>query len=295
MSSVPALPGVITTYWLNSFSPPSALSICAFALAIVRALLQLVAHAAVGVHPADDEADARHAALDAVVAELLRVLLHPFVELGEALRRLLHDVGVVGERDLAVEHRQHVAVDVRAERVLRRVARHELAGADVVAVRHQQLLVDHRRGAALMHDRDVDVPGRGARLLLRRQLLVDLLRARVARPGAHRAHLHPRVHLLELRAEVVVDVVDHVLVAGADDVQCLRDAPGPASAARRRAAAANSMRIFMGLLPVLRLTKVRRAGTAAARRAEWTTATGAPSAMRSGAWPHTSAPSVRTR
>jgi hypothetical protein len=27
MSSVPALPGVITTYWLNSFNPESALSI----------------------------------------------------------------------------------------------------------------------------------------------------------------------------------------------------------------------------------------------------------------------------
>ena len=33
MSSVPALPGVITTYWLNSLSPPSALSIAAFEFA----------------------------------------------------------------------------------------------------------------------------------------------------------------------------------------------------------------------------------------------------------------------
>ena len=93
-----------------------------FCRRVVRSLLELVAHAAVRRDPAHDEADAGHAAFHAVVAELLRVLLHPLVQLGKRFRRRLHDIGVVGERDLAVEHRQHVAVDVRAERVLCRVA-----------------------------------------------------------------------------------------------------------------------------------------------------------------------------
>jgi hypothetical protein len=76
---------------------------------------------------------------------------------------------------------------------------HSLPGGDLAAVRREQVLLDHRRGAALVHDGDVGVPRGRAGLLLRRQLLVDLLRARVARAGADGAHLDARVQLLEAR------------------------------------------------------------------------------------------------
>jgi hypothetical protein len=186
---------------------------------VERTLLELVRHAAVGRYPAGHEADTGHAALHAVVAELLRVLLDPIVQLGEGARRILHQVGVVGEDDLAVEHRQHVAVDVGAQRVPGRVARHHLARRNVVAIFHEQFLVDHRRRGELVDHRDVDVPLVAARLLLRGELLVDLLRAGIAGAGANRAHLYTRVLRLELRREVVVDVVDHVLVPRRDDVE----------------------------------------------------------------------------
>ena len=78
-------------------------------------------------------------------------------------------------------------------------------------------------GAALVDDRDVGVPGRGAGFLLRGELLVDLLRAGVARTSADRAHLDARILAFEAGPEEVVHVVDHVLVAGGDDVQRLCD------------------------------------------------------------------------
>src|SRR6266571_5034879 len=120
MSSVPALPGVITTYWLKSFRPVSALSIA-----------------------------------DAAVAELLRILLDPVVELRIRLRRGFDQVGVVRKHDLTVEHRQHVTVNVGAESVLGRVPADELSDGDVIAVRHQQLLLDHRRRGELVNNRNV--------------------------------------------------------------------------------------------------------------------------------------------
>jgi hypothetical protein len=118
-----------------------------------------------------------------------------------------------------VEHRDHEAVDVLAERVLRGVAADELVGGDLLAVGGEQVLLHHRGGAALVDHRHVDVPGRGAGLGLRGELLVDLLRAGVARAGAHRLDRDPWVQLLEARREEGVDVVDHVLVAGGDDVE----------------------------------------------------------------------------
>ena len=76
-----------------------------------------------------------------------------------------------------MEHRQHIAIDVGAQRILRGVARNELAGSDVVAIWEQQIFLHHRRRAALMNDGNVDVPSGGAGFLLRGQLLVNFLRA----------------------------------------------------------------------------------------------------------------------
>ena len=137
-----------------------------FLCRVVRAFFKLVAHPAIGSDPTHDEADAGHAALHTVVAELFWILLHPFVQLDKRFRRCLDEIGVVGKSDLAVEHRQHIAVDVRAERVFRGIARHQLAGRDVVAVGHQQLFIDHRRCAALVHDGHVDIPRGRAGFLL---------------------------------------------------------------------------------------------------------------------------------
>ena len=223
----------MTTFLLNSLRSASALSQARLGRRVVGALLELVGVAAERRDPARHEGDARHAALDAVVAELLRVLLHPFDELGVGLRRVLHEVGVVGDRGLAVEHRHDVADDLRAERVLRGVAGHELAGRDLVGVFLEQALLHHRAGGLLVDDDDVEVGLRGAALLLRVELLVDLLRAGVARAGADRDHLHAGMRLLEHRAEIVLDVVDHVLVAGGRDVErLLRRRPAHASARR---------------------------------------------------------------
>src|SRR5207249_6559042 len=85
---------------------------------VVRTFFQLVRHARTGFDPAHDESDARHAALDAVVTELLGILLHPFGKLAERLRRGLDQIRVVRKRDLTVEHRQYITIDVRAKRVL---------------------------------------------------------------------------------------------------------------------------------------------------------------------------------
>jgi hypothetical protein len=62
----------------------------------------------------------------------------------------------------------------------------------------------------------------GAGLLLRIELLEDLLRSAVARPGADGHDLHTRVALLEEWPEIILDVIDHVLVAGSRDVERLR-------------------------------------------------------------------------
>ena len=115
MSSVPALPGVSTTYWLKSLRlAVSGRSITAFfdgsygPFSSCSAMLLFAATQPM-TKPTPDMPPLTPP------AELFRVLLHPLGELGVALRRLLDDVGVVGERDLAVEHRDHVAVDVLAE------------------------------------------------------------------------------------------------------------------------------------------------------------------------------------
>ena len=70
MSSVPALPGVMVTLALNGFISVSAASIFGFIGGIVGAFFELRPFAGIGLDPAHDEADAGHAALDAVVAEL---------------------------------------------------------------------------------------------------------------------------------------------------------------------------------------------------------------------------------
>src|SRR5437660_12568505 len=51
------------------------------------------------------------------------------------------------------------------------------------------------------------------------ELFVNLLRAGIARAGADRAHRDTGMLLLEHRTEIVLDVLDHVLVTGGDEVQ----------------------------------------------------------------------------
>src|SRR3954447_6900696 len=73
---------------------------------------------------------------------------------------------------------------------------------------------------------------------LRVELLVDLLRAGVARTRAGRLDAHARVLRLEARGQELVDVVDHVLVAGREDVERRvrgpRRRPGQEAEGRRR-------------------------------------------------------------
>ena len=83
-----------------------------------------------------------------------------------------------------------------------------------------------------MDHRHVDVPFVVAGLLLGGELLVDLLRPPIAGSGADGANLDARIHRFELRREIVVDVVDHVLIARGDDVE-RRLGPSRASKSER--------------------------------------------------------------
>ena len=200
MSSVPALPGVKETFSLKAFSFLKASDMLVHFALLVGAVEQRLGVVAEGVDPADDEGDAGHAALDAVVAELLGVLLDPVRQRRIALRRIGDEGGIVGERRLAVEHRHDVALDVRAQRVVGVGPRDEIARLDVGAVLGQQVVLDEVAGRLLVDDRDVGVPAVVAGLLLRLEALDDLLRAGVARARADGADGRSRILLLEHRA-----------------------------------------------------------------------------------------------
>ncbi len=68
-----------------------------------------------------------------------------------------------------------------------------------------------------MDDGDIDVPA--AVVFLGFELLVDLLRPAVAGPGADGLDGDARMVFLEHRAEIILNVVDHVLVAGGDEAE----------------------------------------------------------------------------
>ncbi|WAP70953.1 hypothetical protein [Jiella pelagia] len=89
-----------------------------------------------------------------------------------------------------------------------------LAGRDVAAILLEEALLDHRADELLMHHRDVGVGFLGAGLGL--ETLQDLLRPGVTGAGTDGAHRIARILLLEDRREILVDIVDHVLVAGSD-------------------------------------------------------------------------------
>ncbi len=246
----------MTTFLLKSFSSPKAVSHLAFSAGSYGPLDQLVGVAAEGIDPAGDEGDAGHAALDAVVAELLRVLLRPLLQLGEVVGRVLEHVGVVGERGLRLEHRDDVAGDVGAERVLGGLAGNQLRGVDLVGVFREQPFLHHRPGGLLVDHDHVEIGGR--RAFLGVELLVDLLRAGIAGAGADGDDLHAGMALLEHRAEIVLDVVDHVLVAGGGDIEglCARAGDAASSAAREQAI----VRMRMGLAPCQAVMAASAAG-----------------------------------
>src|SRR5438552_18861420 len=68
-----------------------------------------------------------------------------------------------------------------------------------------------------MDDGNIDVLA--AVVFLGFELLVNLLRPRISRPGADRPNGDAWMLLLEPRAEIIFDVVHHVLIAGGDEVE----------------------------------------------------------------------------
>ena len=188
-------------------------------LGVVGSLLHRLRVAAIGIHPADHEGHARHAALEPVVAKALGVLGHEGAQFVVGAGWVLDHVGVVGQRGLAFEHRHHITVHVDAQRVFGRLADRVFAGRDAVAVFEQQPALHHLAGFLLVGHDYVGVPGGQVGALLRLQFLHHFLRAGVVRAGTDHADLDARVLLLEQRPEVVGHVVDHVLRAAADDVE----------------------------------------------------------------------------
>ena len=70
------------------------------------------------IQPAHIEADAGHAALDAVIAELSRMGACPLHQIGIGGGRVGDQQRVEGDGRLAVEHRDHIAGHVGAQRVV---------------------------------------------------------------------------------------------------------------------------------------------------------------------------------
>jgi hypothetical protein len=112
-------------------------------------------------------------------------------------RRIGHQRRVVGQGGLAVEHRHDVAVDIRAERHLGVLPAHQLAGRNLGAVFHEQVVGDHLADLLLMDDGHVGVPDRLVRLLLRLEPLEDLLRTSIPRPGSDGPHRIARILLFK--------------------------------------------------------------------------------------------------
>ena len=68
-----------------------------------------------------------------------------------------------------------------------------------------------------MNDGHIDIPA--AIVLLGLEFFVNLLRAGVARARADCLHGNARMLLLEHRRQIVLDVIDHVLVASSDEIE----------------------------------------------------------------------------
>src|SRR5690606_28565571 len=166
---------------------------------------------------AHDEAYARRATLDAVITELLGIFLGPGDEFVVTLRRIGNESRVVGKCGLAVEHRHHITVDISAERHLRIFPRHQLAAIDLAPIIFEELCRYHRSDKFLVDDSDVCIPLFHASLGLGFETFKNLLRACIAGTCSDHTNCGSGIFLLEQWSKILIDVIDHILVARCDD------------------------------------------------------------------------------
>ena len=166
------------------------------------------------IHPAHGKGHPGHAALDAVVAELSRIVLDPLYKLFVALGRIFHIVGIVGQNGLTVEHRNGIAFDIHTEGVLREGGSDVLPVGKILGVGHEEIFLHGPLHEDLVHHGHVHVPVFLLGPALRFDLFVDALRSGIARTGMHRQHRDFRILLRKLRGNDVLPEGEHVHITG---------------------------------------------------------------------------------